>query len=131
MSLSVTIPVRTVSETNAHEHWRTRQKRAKQHRGITSLLLRSAIGKPPSTPLLVTMTRIAPRRLDSDNLAASCKHVRDGVADFLGVNDGDESKVRWSYAQRRVTTNFYAVEIVIDDARSEAEFCRELDEVLG
>lgn len=26
---------------------------------------------------------------------------RDGIADALGVDDGDESKVTWSYAQER------------------------------
>lgn len=49
------------------------------------------------------VTRIGPRRIkdDHDNLCAAAKHVVDGVADALGVDDGDRSKVSWTYAQER------------------------------
>jgi hypothetical protein len=48
----------------------------------------------------VTITRIAPRELDSDNLASCAKGIRDGVADALRVDDGDE-RIRWTYKQER------------------------------
>jgi hypothetical protein len=51
--------------------------------------------------VVVRLTRIGPRKLDSDNVAGACKATRDGVADWLGVDDGDESRVRWVYAQER------------------------------
>ena len=50
--------------------------------------------------ITVTLTRIAPRKFDGDGVVASCKHVRDGVADALGIDDGDE-RITWLYAQRK------------------------------
>jgi hypothetical protein len=50
----------------------------------------------------VTITRIAPCELDDDNLAGSAKAVRDGVADWLGVDDRTKrSGVVWKYEQAR------------------------------
>ena len=110
---TVVVPVRTVSELNRHEHWRYRQKRAKSQREVTEMAM---IVKPWSRgvwqgllPLHIHLTRLAPGKLDSDNLAGSQKHVRDAVAKFLGIDDGDESKATWSYAQERQKT--YAVRI--------------------
>lgn len=97
--LSVSLPLMLVSEANSHEHWRGRQRRAKAQRGATSV----ALGYPTWLPLAVKATgshlvvrivRIAPRALDSDNLARACKAVRDGVADALGVDDRDP-RVTW------------------------------------
>jgi hypothetical protein len=98
-ALHLVIPVRTVSEANSHEHWRARQRRAKEQRGI-ALLVARGLGKPPAAPLTITLTRVSPRALDSDNLAGSQKHVRDGIADWLGVDDGDP-RLTWLYEQRR------------------------------
>lgn len=36
--------------------------------------------------------------MDGDNLQAACKGLRDGIADRLGVDDGDP-RVTWHYAQ--------------------------------
>lgn len=122
--ICVTIPIRTVSEANRHEHWRARQKRAKGQRDAAGLFVLSEsqrVLRKHSTwllmphgatywPLEVTLTRIAPRALDDDNLASSQKHVRDGVADALGIDDRDP-RVTWSYAQERAKG--YAVRIEI------------------
>jgi hypothetical protein len=52
-------------------------------------------------PLVVTLTRVAPSNgLDGDNLQGSLKACRDGVADWLGVDDRDP-RVTWLYEQRR------------------------------
>lgn len=52
------------------------------------------------SPVRVRLTRLAPRLLDDDNLQAALKHVRDGVADALGLHD-DDPRLHWSYAQQR------------------------------
>ena len=109
--ISIVIPVRTVSEANAHEHWRKRQRRAKEQRGIVALMLGASHVRPP-VPCVVTITRIAPGKLDDDNLAGSQKHVRDGIADWLGVNDRDP-RVKYEYAQRKGKPKEYAVQIEI------------------
>ena len=51
-------------------------------------------------PIAVSMTRIAPRALDDDNLQTAFKSVRDGVADALGIDDRDP-RVAWRYAQEK------------------------------
>lgn len=55
---------------------------------------------PWQWPVRVTLTRLGSKRLDSDNLATAFKACRDGIADWLGCDDGDESKVRWAYQQK-------------------------------
>lgn len=113
----VRVPLRTVSEANSHEHWRLRQQRAKQQRFAVGLQVKPKVeGLVP--PLNVLITRVAPRQLDSDNLAASNKHVRDAVAECLGIDDGDE-RIAWLYSQRRAeqgeawTVAGYGIEIAI------------------
>lgn len=118
--ISLTIPLRTVSEANAHTHWRTRQKRAKGQRTAAGLVVAAAsadftvrdLNALRKRQLTVTLTRIAPRALDSDNLAGSQKHVRDGVADALGIDDRDP-RVTWAYAQEKGKPGFYGVRIEI------------------
>ena len=53
-------------------------------------------------PLKVTITRIAPGKLDDDNLTGSAKHVRDGIADALGIDDGDP-RITWVVEQAKFT----------------------------
>lgn len=102
--ITVTLPLRLVSGANAREHWAVRAGRAKAHR--TACLLVPAC----DVPCVVTLTRLGPRELDSDNLAISAKHVRDGIADRLGVNDNDP-RVVWLYAQERAKEYGVRVEI--------------------
>lgn len=96
----IEMPIRTVSE-NAYrrEHWRTMRRRAKGQRTIAKLLLSRHVNKLP-TPLTVILTRIAPRLLDDDNLRGSLKSVRDEIATWLGIDDGDW-RVRYHYAQEK------------------------------
>lgn len=96
---------------NVREHWGVKAKRAKKHRGETYLQLRCAAISHP-VPCAVTLTRIAPRALDGDNLQASLKNVRDGVADWLKVDDRDP-RVTWSYAQRKGKPKEAAVEVIV------------------
>lgn len=113
---TVTVPVKTVSELNRHEHWRIRAKRAKaQHHAVIPALLASHraiifVGKMAKPgPLHVHLTRLSARKLDTDNLAGALKHCRDAVAKFLGVDDGNEAAVSWSVGQER--QNGYAVRV--------------------
>ena len=125
------LPLHLVSEANAHEHWRVRQRRAKAQRAAVSLSMSAEIRARTSggllygakllqhprelLPCVVTITRIAPRSLDDDNLVGSAKHVRDGVADALGIDDRSPL-VQWRYAQRRGKPREFAVEITLEPA---------------
>ncbi len=106
------LPIRLVSEANLRTHWRAKAKRAKWQRGVSALHGRMGLLHLMKPPLLITLTRIGPRKWDSDNLAISCKAVRDGIADALGIDDGDE-RLEWKYAQRKGKPKEYAVEVEI------------------
>jgi hypothetical protein len=108
-AITVTIACRTVSEANSHQHWRERQRRAKEQRRLAFTTVPACV-RNMAPPLRITLTRLAPRRLDSDNLAGSMKAVRDGVADAIGIDDGDQ-RLDWQYGQRK--SSEYGVEIVI------------------
>jgi hypothetical protein len=109
------LPIRTVSETNQREHWAKRHRRRADQRSATLLHLRAMRMRLPSLPVRITLTRVAPRKLDDDNLRGALKAVRDGVADWLELDDADEH-IEWCYAQRRaerprVGPSQYAVEV--------------------
>ncbi|HEV57524.1 MAG TPA: hypothetical protein ENN87_08500 [Phycisphaerales bacterium] len=119
--MQVRLDIRTWSEPNLRGHWARRARRAHQQRQTSRTLVRAALtALPPAQGVLdgrrritVRLTRLGPRRLDSDNLAAALKHVRDGVADAMGLDDGDE-RLRWLYDQRKAGPDEYAVLVEID-----------------
>jgi hypothetical protein len=55
-------------------------------------------GAPANLPLVVTLIRRSPRALDDDNLRSAAKAARDGIADYLGIDDRDP-RVQWRYDQ--------------------------------
>ena len=116
--IAVTIPgLRLASTINARQHWRARAAAAKRQRAAARLCL--SAHPRPTGPVVVTITRVAPRALDSDNLAGACKSVRDGVADWLGVDDGAAERaglVAWRCAQG-TQAEFYAVRITIEASK--------------
>ncbi len=105
--IRVVLPIKVVSVANLREHWSKRAARAKTHRSTASTMLRAA-GKAPALPVTVLMTRIGAKTLDTDNLSGGCKAARDGVADWLGVDDGDPC-VTWKYAQTTVKSKEYGL----------------------
>jgi len=87
--------------------------KAKAQRQMAYLGLRGNFGKPPAPPLSITITRIGPRELDwHDNLPASCKHIADGICDFLGVNDRSRL-LTWNFDQQKQGRGVYGVKIGI------------------
>ena len=99
--VSVELPLRLRSSANLREHWARRAERVAGERAVVRFMLSAQRDwKPDGGPCVVTLTRVAPRELDDDNLAHAFKAIRDGVADALGVDDRDP-RVTWGYAQRR------------------------------
>ena len=113
--ISVTLPIRTVSTLNEREHWRKRAARAAEHRALARMLCTGPVRAARlALPLQVTLTRVAPRALDAgDNLPASLKATRDGIADALGVDDRTPL-VAWTYRQERGKPREYGVRIEIE-----------------
>lgn len=48
--------------------------------------------------VVVTFIAHVHRELDTDNLAAACKPLRDSVSTTLGIDDGDK-RIRYQYGQ--------------------------------
>jgi hypothetical protein len=111
-SLTIALPLRVFSEMNARTHWSVRHRRLSAHRALVRMRLAAERAWPPSFPVEVTLTRIAPSELDGDNLQSGCKGLRDGIADALGVDDRHPG-IAWRYAQRRGAPRQYGVEIVV------------------
>lgn len=109
-----TVPVRLESTANKREHWGARARRAKAHRHATYYAI-AAAAKPAKSPLpcVVTIMRVAPRPLDTDNLAISAKAIRDQIAYHLGVNDNDP-RVEWRYKQCKGEPKVYEVFVTIE-----------------
>ena len=122
MKTIFSLNLRTRNPLNLRECWQVKHSRAKLHRRVAWLCLAPPLyswrsGPLGGQPLIVTLTRVAPRQLDSDGLICSLKAVRDGVADALGRDDSQKSGIEWKYAQRRGARREYSVEIVIDTSR--------------
>ncbi len=115
-ALTLTIPIRTISEANQREHWAKKAARVKDQRGTALLMARMPLRPFRSTPhLLITLTRIAPRPLDTDNAVRSLKAIRDGIADALGIDDGNVARVTWAYRQRKAAEpKHYAVDVRVE-----------------
>jgi hypothetical protein len=99
---SVFVNLRTPSLCNLREHWSERQRRARSQRETIYFELYEHLwGCRPGLPAVVTLTRFyRSLPLDDDNLRGALKSVRDGVADYFGVDDGDP-RIRWDYAQEK------------------------------
>jgi hypothetical protein len=89
------------SEANAGGSLKDKLARKKLVKDAVKLALVGVIPPPHMPPVRVRLVRVGGKRLDPDNLARSLKAVQDVVADnLLGCDDGDASRVRWSYHQR-------------------------------
>lgn len=100
--MKVEIAYKLGSPANAHSgSSRLAQagRKAKERR-LGMLAVAGSRETVPVLPVVVTITRVAPRALDDDNLAYAAKAIRDGIADALGVRDNDP-RVSWRYEQRK------------------------------
>lgn len=112
MQIVVTYPEKIESEANSREHWRPKAARVKRHRLIAWASLRQMARPVFLGPVTIKLTRIAPRELDGDNLQSGFKATRDGVADWLEVDDGDK-RLTWEYSQEQGAPKYYAVRIEV------------------
>lgn len=119
--LDATIYVRTHSEANRRAHWASKARDTSQQRSLATEAVRG-LKCDVLLPAVVELVRVAPRRLDSDNLARAMKAVRDGVADTLGVDDADE-RLAWVYRQAKGKE--YAVRIRIYQATLACPTCHQ------
>ncbi len=117
--IEVEIPIRTVSEANSSEHWTKKHRRKKSQRFALEFCL-YFYKKEIRLPCHITLTRIAPRSLDTgDNLPCSFKHIRDVIAELItgdtrpGLADSDD-RLTWEYKQEKGKPKEYAIRITFE-----------------
>lgn len=100
-----TVPVYVVAGDNqrgsksrigrsGHERRAVHRCLARQYAALTPFVEAMDAGRT----VCVTLTRLGPRKMDSDNLHGSLKYIRDAIAERFGIDDGD-SRFDWMYAQ--------------------------------
>lgn len=111
-TITFQLSIRTKSETNLREHWGSRKRRREKQRKAACDATSAHSPGAGYEPTVVHLTRIAPRKFDSDNLSSSFKAIRDGMADAFAIDDGDE-RIEWKYGWRRGAPKEYAVDVEI------------------
>jgi len=125
------VPVRVISEANDRGHFRRKHQRSRQQKLACEMAWLTG-GRPSlagMAPAQVTLTRVAPRGLDDDNLARGFKAIRDWVGTKIGVDDRPGSGLTWVYQQERGATREYAaiIEITPDHA---LVYCHQCGQVI-
>ena len=92
------ISIKLPSLLNTRMSWQAMAALKKKQRKATKRAMKGAL--IPPLPLLVTITRSGPVKLDDDNLQGACKYVRDQIAEEVGVDDGSPLYT-WKYEQKR------------------------------
>jgi hypothetical protein len=114
------VPMKLPSVANIREgHW-AKARRTKQQRMLVALHAGEAIDRgsfhvptrAEFTKAVVTLTRVSPRELDSDNNVSAFKAVRDQVAAVIGLDDRSD-QIEWHYYQAKFGKE-HAVRIQID-----------------
>lgn len=119
-TLVVDLPIPTISGANAREHWASKARRVEAERGNARVLLVKALRDArlalPPLPIDVRLVRRGIGTLDDDNLRVALKHVRDGLADELGLKlnrrghaDDSDARVSWAYAQEKIPRSIAGV----------------------
>lgn len=117
--VSLTIPLKTVSEPNRRDHHHAKARRVASQRDVVSwelLAVRNTVAHVP-LPVDVLLVRLAPGELDDDNLAGALKAVRDEVAKAWRVDDADP-RIRFRYGQE--ASRVYQVRVEVQTRPPEA-----------
>lgn len=94
------LPILIVSEPNTRGlAWHGKAKRARNQQNAIAFWADTF--RHVRLPQAVGLVRIAPGKLDGDNLQASFKAVRDAIARIYGRDDADwkANSISWSYEQ--------------------------------
>jgi hypothetical protein len=115
-SITLTLPIRTVSELNCSHHWTKKHKRHRLQQKTVALVLNPLKAKI-STPCSLHLIRIAPKQLDKhDNLPASLKYIVDACCaiitqDFRPGRADSNDNFQITYDQK--ISSQYGVKIII------------------
>lgn len=100
-AVELTLPCVVLSELNQRCHWAVRRKRFDaQSTALRAVLHEAGLAAwEAPLPVRVTLTHVGPKMDAHDGLRSAFKGLVDAVADWLGVDDGDEASVTWHYRQ--------------------------------
>jgi len=99
------LPVRLESRANFRGFTGSRKHRNKirSERELARIVFTCHATKP-EMPCKILLVRIAPCKLDrGDNLNMSFKSIRDGICDWLGIDDSTD-QITWDYDQEKDLT---------------------------
>ncbi len=105
--IALVVPIRIEPERNLRQLPVQVRKRAREQKRVVTLALdaffgprvRALLGSAQTIEVRITRRFRAPSRMyDDDNFVAGCKALRDAIAKWLGVDDGD-ARLRWHYGQ--------------------------------
>ncbi len=98
--------------TRENHHAVTRRKQS-QRAAVDAVVshVPAAVRDRLVLPVTITMTRAGPSRVDCDNACISQKFVRDHIAKWLRVDDGDDG-ITWVY--QRVIEPAFGVRCTIE-----------------
>ena len=115
----ITLPLVLKTTSNTCGHWRSKARVAKVQRGIAKAAVNNAgIVRGPMEHIRVTLTRLGPRTLDPINIESAFKHVCDGIADAIGLNDRSPL-YHWEFRQEK--SPHYLCRIQIEVLSEQAE----------
>lgn len=113
--VKIPLPQDLLSEGNKTDSfWKKRDRKKRKHFWLATYFRVELI----KLPCKVTLTRIAPRELDYDNLVTTGKHFRDWISDKLipGLQPGradSDKRIEWEYKQEKGQVREYAIRIEI------------------
>ena len=90
MNVTLPWPPSALNPNKRHAHWSIKSKAAKAYRKACKELAQAHGMVAPDSPKIVLWLEFVPpdrRHRDDDNMVASFKAGRDGIADALGVDD--------------------------------------------
>jgi hypothetical protein len=130
--VEVEIEMNLKSLANQSEHWTAKSKRNRGQANAVYYALCNRLNdlKPP---YLITLTRVAPRTLDGDNLVISFKKIRDEISHMFfpdtrpGMADSYDCFI-WKYKQEKAKPKEYAIKIRIDELEKDHVLRSELYE---
>jgi uncharacterized protein (DUF111 family) len=100
MRVELDVPVPVPSAANLRQHWMKKADHVKKARLATRAYL-NTIQEKLKPPLMVQFVRAGPRTMDFDNLAYAFKAHQDAAAKWLGVDDAETDKVRFTHTQTK------------------------------
>ncbi len=129
MSLRFRLPLKVNANARGHSRWQPKVRIGAlprmTHRQVSVMFLKplwqgfsnygARTAELLKQGLVVTLTRVAPRELDShDNLRTSLKPIADAVTDLVGLPNDRDPRISWKYAQASDGLRFYAVDVLIE-----------------